>query len=115
MAKLGELHATYCTETELRAKFGQPAEPCAACGCSVMAILHTGEIVCGECGPTGRAASTREVAYLGIVVVDPDGRQVLADLGAEQERAARERDEIDLSPRGHGRWRRVAGGWRRVA
>lgn len=103
---------------EVLTNIGRGGGPCPVCGCSVFAILTGGEVVCGECGPPGRQARRSEVARWGIVVVEPDGRHALADLEAEQQaaREARERrDDIDLSPRGHGRWRRVPGGWRRVA
>jgi hypothetical protein len=44
----------YKTPAELRAVIGRPMDPCTTCGSGILAVLHTGEVICEYC----RAAAT---------------------------------------------------------
>lgn len=72
---------------------GQPCQPCSSCGSALLAVLHTGEVVCEDCRPEAAPG----VAFRVLVVPGPgpDGkpyadlsRPIAADwdaLVAEQE------------------------------
>jgi uncharacterized Zn finger protein (UPF0148 family) len=86
---------TYLTAAQLRARLGQRHDPCPGCGSAVLAVLHSGEIVCPDCRRLD--SRHRSIAFLAVLVGQP-GTSVLADLADERRDVERRRQlELDRS------------------
>ena len=88
LAKLNNL-ANFRTAAELKSTIGKRVPPCQKCGCAILAILHTGAIVCPECYPD--RGTGRGVAF-EVIVLEIDGQPVAVDRRRELADRIRERE-----------------------
>ena len=74
----------FLSEAEILATLPGIKNPCEVCGCSILAIRHTGEIHCESCRPI----SEKSIAMRAIIVVTRGGGLVARRLEVERAMAA---------------------------